>query len=102
MDVSKSNMGFLLLKIKAGLSTASAVIVIRSGKAILLKGSVSASILTSFSDVARLYAIERATITVRKDRGALVLRFSGKVPGPAMQRFRNVWFSYPERKVMGV
>lgn len=95
-------MRFLLLKLKASLSTASAIILIQSGKAMILKGTVSSSILNSFSDIARLYAIDRATIAVRKEHGALVLRFSGKVPDSAMQRFRNVWFSYPERKVMGV
>ncbi|MEJ2696805.1 MAG: DUF3634 family protein [Candidatus Sulfobium sp.] len=90
------------IRLKAGLSAAAAVILIQDRKAVLLKGRAPASILAAFSDIAEAYAINSAVIAVRKSGRSTVLRFSGPVPDGARQRFRNVWFSSPERKIMGV
>jgi Protein of unknown function (DUF3634) len=93
-------MGLRCLKLKAQFSTARVVILIRDGKAVGIKGTVSVSILTAFSDVARAHAIDQAMITVSKSGGSVVLRFSGPVTDAARQRFRNIWFSYPERRMV--
>jgi hypothetical protein len=93
-------MGLRCLKLRAKFSTAPVVILIHDGKAVEIRGGVSASIMIAFSDVARAQAIDRAIITVRKSGGSVVLRFSGPVADAARQRFRNIWLSYPERKMV--
>lgn len=95
-------VGPLFLKIRAILSAAPVVILIRDGKAVLLKGNVSASVLAAFTGTAHTFAIKHALITVRRSGGSAVLRFSASVPDTARQRFRNIWFSFPERKMTGV
>lgn len=92
-------MGLRFLKVKASLSTAPVVIIIHDEKALLLRGRVSPSILASFTDIAKKFGISEAVISVRKSGGSTLLRFSGDVPDTARQRFRNIWFSFPERKM---
>lgn len=98
----KMDYGLLFLRLKARFSRASAVILILNGKAVPLKGIVPSSILAAFSDLSATYSIDKAIITVRKSGGSTSLLFSGPVPGAARQRFRNIWFSFPERKMTGV
>lgn len=95
-------MGMFILKLKALLSTARIVILIRNRKAVLMRGRIPASTLAAFSDIARAYRIDGAMITVRGSGGPSVLSFSRGVPDNARQRFRNIWFSYPERKTTGI
>ncbi|MEJ2683879.1 MAG: DUF3634 family protein [Candidatus Sulfobium sp.] len=95
-------MGRRFLRLRANLSTAPVVILIRDGKTVLVKGSVSASILAAFRDISRAHRIDQAMITVRRPGGSDVLGFSGDVPDAARQRFRNIWFSFPQRKAMKV
>lgn len=95
-------MGSFLLKLRASLTTAPVIILIEDGKAMSFRGRVSASILASFSDIARAYAVDRAMITINKSGLSTTLGFLGNMPDPARQRFRNIWFSFPERKMTGV
>jgi hypothetical protein len=93
-------MGLRCLKLKAKLSTAPVVILIHDGKAVGIRGGVPASILNAFSSVAGVYALDRAIIAVRRSGRSAGFSFSGTVPDAARQRFRNIWFSYPERKML--
>jgi hypothetical protein len=95
-------MGSFFLKLRASLTTASVIILIEDGKATPFRGRVSAPVLASFSDIAGTFAVDSAMITVRQSGRSTVLRFSGNMTDQAKQRFRNIWFSFPERKLTGV
>lgn len=95
-------MNRLLLRLKAKLSFAPIVILIEEGRTKKIRGAVSLSLLHEFSQVSKDKEIRNGLITIIKDRQGFVLNFSGSFDKATQQRFRNVWFSQPVRKMMKV
>lgn len=96
------NMKEPLLKLRARLSFAPVVILIEDGRARKIRGNISNGLLSEFTLVAAEKQIRSGLITVNKDGRGPFLSFSGPFDGIAKQRFRNVWFAQPERKMMKV
>jgi hypothetical protein len=88
------------LTLKAQLSSAPVVIVIEGGRARRVRGNLSDGLLTEFSGIAKAHGIDQGIIRVVEEVRGTVLQFSGAFSEEARQRFRNVWFSRPERKKM--
>jgi hypothetical protein len=88
------------LALKAQLSSASVVIVIEEGRARGVRGNLSDGLLNEFSGIAKTHGIDQGIIRVDEEVRGTVLQFSGDFDEHAKQRFRNVWFSRPERKKM--
>jgi len=87
------------LRLRAILSTAPAVIMIEDGSARTIRGDLSNSLLSEFSDLAEAEGIDDGLIIVDRTSRGTVLRFSGPFSAGAKQRFRNVWFAHPARKM---
>lgn len=90
------------LAIRARLSLAKVVILIADGRLRCLRGSLPPALLGEFKELVRTRGVKDALITASGGNGGTSLSFSSNVDPSTQQRFRNVWFAYPDRKMMGV
>lgn len=64
---------------------------IENGQVRLIRGEVSRSVLSEIGEVCKREEITAGTIRgVRKDH-RISLEFSGQIPPPNQQQFRNLW-----------
>jgi hypothetical protein len=91
-----------LLRLRARLSRAPVVILFDSGRARRVKGNVSGKLLAEFTEVAGAKGVTDGLITVVDGPHGPALRFVGRFDTSARQRFRNVWFARPQRKLTRV
>ena len=82
------------LTLRAKLSRAAVVILIRDQEATCLRGRVPATLLQELSEVAKISALEDGLITASGTAGLLGLRFSASIPQSVRQRIRNAWFAH--------
>lgn len=82
------------LTLRARLSRATVVILIRGQEATCLRGRVPATLLQELTEVARISALEGGLITASGTGGVLGLRFSASIPQSVRQRIRNAWFAH--------
>ncbi len=75
------------------------MILIEAGKVRPVRGHLSNCLLSEFGEVAESAGIDYGLITVARAGQGTVLRFSGPFDVAAKQRFRNIWFAQPVRKV---
>ena len=90
------------LKMRAKFTSAPIAIIFLDGVASRAKGQVSQKLLNEFTRVANEKNVETGLITVVSEGGVTALRFKGGFDASAKQRFRNIWFSQSERKMMRV
>ena len=88
--------------LRARFSMAPVVILIRDGVMECVRGKLPLSMLKDFAELVQERHIDDALITVSKGQNATTFSFSSGVDESTKQRFRNMWFAYPERKIMGV
>ncbi len=92
-------MKSLWIRIQAALSKAPVAIIIENGKAKKIRGNVSNGLLAKFSEVARSEKVRSGLVTVIQIENEKRIQFSGISNDTTQQKFRNVWFSQPERKL---
>lgn len=96
-----SVIGLVVLIWASGRAREICVLSVRSGRLLVMRGAVPASLLEALADVVERQRSERGTVRILRDGGGARLESSGLDPFAA-QRARNVLGTYPLARLLAV